>query len=117
MTTKKAKPASSVAQGRGAPAEAPQRVRDVFGWVTVGNVRVTASEWDLLYRLITDPSLQTATNAALELTRVGGQFTSVSTDIEELMSKGLLMVHGSVKEGRTMRPTGVALEAVLERSL
>jgi hypothetical protein len=113
MMTKKAKPARSVDSRRVLPAEMPQRARNSQGWVAVGNVRVTASEWDLLRSLIATPDLQTATNAELELMRVGRQFSSVSSDIEELMSKGLLMVHGSTK-GRTMYPTGAALEAAAD---
>jgi hypothetical protein len=112
---KKAKLPSSAGDRQAQQAEASPRTGHSSGWVSVGDVRVTASEWDLLYRLITVPDLQTATNATLEQLRAGRRFSAVSTDIEELMSKGLLMVHGTVKEGRTIRPTGIALDAVLGR--
>ena len=80
-------------------------------WVTVGDVRLTASEWNLLHSLTTTPALQSASNAELERTRVGSHFSAVATDLEELMNKGLIMVHGSTKEGRTIRLTGLALKS------
>ncbi len=84
-------------------------------WVTVGSVRVTASEWELLRMLITTPSLQVASNAELEQLRPDRPFSSVATDIEELMSKGLIMVHSSTKERRTIQLTDAAREALAER--
>ena len=87
----------------------------ISGWVTVGSVRVTASEWELLRLLITTPSLQGASNAELEQLRSDRPFSSVATDIEELMSKGLIMVHSSMKERRTIQLTEAAREALVER--
>ena len=84
-------------------------------WVTLGSVRVTASEWELLRLLITTPSLQTASNAELEQLRTDRPFSSVATDIEELMSKGLIMVHSSTKERRTIHLTEATREALVER--
>ena len=85
------------------------------GWVTVGSVRVTTSAWDLLRMLITTPSLQVASNAELEQLRTDRPFSSVATDIEELMSKGLIIVHSSTKERRTIQLTNAAREALAER--
>ena len=93
-------------------AAEPPRMRAKQTWVTVGTMRLTAGEWDLLHTLATSPHLQQATNAAIELTRVGQPFSSVSTDMEELISKGLLMVDGSLREGRVLHLTGAALVAV-----
>ncbi len=84
-------------------------------WVTVGSVRVTASEWELLRMLITTPSLQAASNAELEQLRADWPFSSVATDIEELMNKGLIMVYSSTKERRTIQLTDAAREGVAER--
>ena len=109
--TQKAKPRGSTASPGRRSAE-PPRMHVSSTWVTVGNVRLTAGEWDLLHSLATNPHLQRATNAAIELTRIGRPFSAVSTDMEELISKGLLMVDGSIKEGRVLHPTGAALDAV-----
>jgi hypothetical protein len=61
------------------------------------------------------PSLQIASNAELEQLRTDRSFSSVATDIEELMSKGLIMVHSSTKERRTIHLTEAAREALVER--
>ena len=84
-------------------------------WVTVGSVRVTASEWELLRMLIATPSLQAASNAELEQLRTDRPFSSVATDLEELMNKGLIIVHSSTKERRTIHLTEAAREALVER--
>ncbi|HZG67410.1 MAG TPA: hypothetical protein VEZ12_11750 [Herpetosiphonaceae bacterium] len=111
--TQKTKPRGSMAAPGRRSAE-PPRMHVSSTWVTVGSVRLTAGEWDLLHSLATNPHLQRATNAALELTRVGQPFSAVSTDMEELISKGLLMIDGSIKEGRALHPTGAALDAVAD---
>ena len=96
-------------------AKPTQKVHATQAWVTVGTMRLTAGAWDLLCCLIATPTLQSASNGDLERTRSGRQFSSVATDLEELINKGLVMVHGSTKGGRTIQPTTTALDAVAGR--
>ncbi len=96
-------------------AKPVQQVHATQAWVTVGTVRLTGGAWDLLCCLIATPSLQTASNDDLERRPSGRQFSPVAPDLEELIDKGLVMVHGSTKGGRTIRPTTRALDAVAGR--